>query len=327
LKANPDRPARGVVVEAKVDKQKGPLASVLVQSGTLKTGDTVVAGQTWGRVKALFTENGDRTKQAGPSAPVEVLGLNQQPEAGDTLEVVSDEGIAKEMVARRREDLEERRPTSPTLEQVYSRIQAGELKELNLILKTDVQGTVDALREALEHLVVDRARIRIIHAASGTITESDVMLAMASNAIIIGFTTYSQPGARRLAETAGVDIRHYDIIYRLAEDVQKALEGLLEPEEREVIDGHAEVRVAFSRGRRGKIAGVLVRDGRVTRNSWIRVIRAGESIHEGRVSSLKHFKEDVREMTSGFECGVGVDGFNDFYEDDVLEVFHKETSA
>lgn len=327
LKANPDRTARGVIVEARLDKQKGPLASVLVQSGTLKAGDTVVVGQTWGRVRALFTENGSRIKEAGPSAPVELLGLSQQPETGDTLEVVNEERLAKEMVTRRREDSEERRPSSPTLEQVYSRIQTGEIKELNLIVKTDVQGTVDALREVLAHLVVDRAKVRIIHAASGTITESDVMLATASNAIIIGFTTHSEPGARRLAETSGVDIRHYDIIYRLAEDIQKALEGLLEPEEREIIDGHAEVRATFSMGRRGKIAGVLVRDGRVTRNSWIRVIRAGEGIHEGRVSSLKHFKEDVREMTSGFECGVGVDGFNDFHEEDVLEVFHKETSS
>ena len=327
LKANPDRPARGVVIEARLDKTRGPIAAVLVQGGTLKTGDTLVVGRTWGRVKALFTETGQRLKQAGPSAPVDLLGLNEQPETGDTLEAVGDERKAKERVARRHQEQEQFRAASPTLEEVYSRIQSGEIKDLNLILKTDVQGTVDAVREALENLVAARAKVHIIHAASGTITESDVMLAIASNAIIVGFTTRPEPGARRLAEASGVEVRYYDIIYRLMEDIQKALEGLFVPEEREVIDGHAEVRAVFSLGKRGKIAGVLVRDGKVTRNSWIRVMRGEEGIHEGRVSSLKHFKDDVREMAAGFECGVGVDGFNDFQENDVLEVFHREMAA
>ena len=324
MKANPNRPGYGVVIEARVDKTRGPLATVLVQNGTLQLGNTIVVGETWGRVKALFTETGKRVKLAEPSTPIEVLGLNQQPETGDTLEVVPGERTAKETVAQRGQAREQAHTKSPTLEEVYSRIQSGEIKDLNLILKADVQGSVDALRDALEHLTSPHAKVHIIHIASGSITESDVLLAMASSAIIIGFSARPEPGARRLAEISGVEIRYYDIIYRLIEDIQKALEGLFVPEAREVIEGHAEVQAIFQVGRRIKIAGALVRDGKITRSSWVRVIRGDQSVYEGRISSLRHYKDDVREMATGFECGVGLDGFHDFQEGDTLEAFQKE---
>ncbi len=324
LKANPNRPARGVVIEARLDKSRGPVATVLIQNGTLKLGDTVVVGRASGRVRALFNDMGQRVKQAGPAVPVELLGLDLLPEAGDTLEAVADDKAAKELASQGEQQHLQARSRAVSLEEVYTRIQAGEMKELNLVVKTDFQGSIDAVREALEHLASPRTRVHIIHVASGSITESDVLLAIASKAIILGFYSKPEPGARRLAETSGVDIRYYDIIYRLVEDVQKALEGLLVPEEREVIEGHAEVRAIFSVGKTGKVAGVLVRDGKIARSSWIRVMRGGKGLYEGHVSSLKHLKNDVREMAAGFECGVVVEGFTDFHEGDLLEAFQKE---
>ena len=325
LKADPERPAVGVIVEAEVDKSKGPVATVLVQTGTLRVADTVVVGDSWGRVKAMISEAGRRTRTADPSTPVEILGLGQLPLAGDTLWVVPDEKTAKELIQERRQRLESERLTmsGPTLESASSRIGAGEITDLNLIIKTDVQGSVDAVRGSLEKLSTSKGKVNIIHTAAGTINEGDVLLAAASKAIIIGFSTRVEPGARHLADAEKVDIRQYDIIYRLSEDVQNALEGLLTPVLQEIVEGHAEVRAVFSVGRRARIAGSYVTNGRVSRNAGVRVLRGGQPVYEGNIASLRHFKDDVREMAAGFECGIGIDGFNDFQEGDVLEAFRQ----
>lgn len=326
LKADPERSAIGVVVEAQMDKSKGPMATVLVQTGTLKVGQTVVVGNTWGRVKALLNESGHRVTEAGPSTPTEVLGLGQLPQAGDTMWVVPNEKIAKDLIRerQRRLDTERKVITSTTLEDTSARISTGAFTDLNLIVKTDVQGTVDAVRGTLEKLATENGRVNIIHAAAGTINESDVLLAGASKAIIIGFTTRVEPGAKRMAEIDHVDIRLYDIIYRLSEDIQSTLEGLFKPELQEIIEGHAEVRAIFSLGRRIKIAGSHVTDGRITRNAIARVLRNGVLQHQGTISSLKHFKDDVREMTAGFECGIGVEGFADLQVGDIIETVRLE---
>ena len=324
LKADPERPAVGVIVEAQIDKSKGPLATVLVQTGTLRLGQTVVVGNSWGRVKALIDESGRRVGAAEPSTPVEILGLGHLPQAGDTLWMVPNEKVAKDLIRERQRRLDTERQTlmSTTLEDASARIGKGEITDLNLIVKTDVQGTVDAVRGTLEKLAVDKARVNIIHSATGTINESDVLLAHTSNAIIIGFNTRVEPGAKHMADTDRIDIRLYDIIYRISEDVQRALEGLLTPVLQEVVEGHCEVRAVFPVGRRVKIAGSYVTDGRVSRNSIARVIRNGEILHKGSISSLKHFKDDAREMTAGFECGIAMDGFNDFQVGDIIEASH-----
>ncbi|MFN3975256.1 MAG: translation initiation factor IF-2, partial [Dehalococcoidia bacterium] len=326
LKANPNRPAVGVVVEAKVDKSKGPVATVLVQTGTLHVGDNVVVGDTWGRVKALLTDTGRRTRKAEPSMPVEVLGLDSLPQAGDTLIAVPDEKTAKEIVeARQRQLAAQKAAARPlTLEDLTKQIQAGEVKELPIILKCDVQGSVEAVRAALGKVEPERAKVKFIHSMAGTITESDVLLALASRAVIIGFNTRVEPGARRLADREGVQIRTYDIIYNLTEDVRRALEGLTLPEEREVVEGHALVKAIFPVGKRGKVAGCLVTDGKVVRGAGVRILRGGKVLFEGQVTSLRRVKEDVREVPQGFECGVGVEGFTDFQVGDTLEVFRKE---
>ena len=325
FKADPERSAVGVVVESQVDKSKGPVATVLVQTGTLRVGETVVVGDSWGRVKAMISESGRRTRAADPSTPVEILGLGQLPLAGDTLWVVPDEKTAKDLIQERRRRLETERTTmaGPTLESASSRIGTGEITDLNLIIKTDVQGSVDAVRGSLEKLYTAKGKVNVIHTAAGTINEGDVLLAAASKAIIIGFSTRVEPGARHLADSEKVDIRLYDIIYRLSEDVQNALEGLLSPVRQEIVEGHAEVRVVFSVGRRSRIAGAYVTSGRLTRNAGARVIRSGQVVFEGNISSLRHFKDDVREMATGFECGIGLDGFSDFQEGDVVEAFRQ----
>lgn len=325
LRANPERHAVGVIVEAQVDKSKGPIATVLVQTGTLRSGSVVVVGRTWGRVRALFSDNGSRVESAGPSTPVELLGLGQLPMAGDILGAVESEKIAKDIIGdRNRFSQTQQDFAAPTLEDAASRIGSGEISELNLIIKTDVQGSVDAVRGSLNKLSTEKARVSLIHVASGTINETDIMLATASRAIVIGFSTKIEPGARKLAETEKIDIRQYDIIYRLVEDVQRALSGLIAPEIREVVEGHVEVRAVFSSGRRGNIAGSYVTDGRIARNSIIHIIRDGELIHRGIVASLKHFKDDVREMATGFECGIVVEGFTDYVVGDVLEVLREQ---
>jgi translation initiation factor IF-2 len=324
LKANPHRAARGVVVEARIDKSRGIVATVLVQTGTLSVGDYIVAGDAKGRIKAMFTDKGKRIKSAGPSQPVEVLGLSNLPQAGDIFAVVADERTARQMVEERQREKQLRRGGGPRLEDVHARIESGEVKALNLIIKTDVQGSIDAVRHALNRLSTQQTRVNVIHAATGSITESDVLLAVASKAIIIGFYSRPQPGARALAAQEGVQIRYYDIIYQMTDDIEKALKGLLEPVYRDVVEGRATVRAVFPAGKKAKAAGFYVNDGRIARDSIIHVLRGGKELFAGYPTSLKHFKDDVRELNTGFEGGLVLDGFNDFQEGDVLEAHRSE---
>ena len=330
LKANPNQPAAGVVIEAKKDKTMGPLATILIQTGTLKEGDTVVVGTTWGRVRAMFNDTGKRIKKAEPSTPTEVLGLNIVPEVGDTLTTVVDERHAQALLARKREEMEKesaQAAKSVNLDDLYDQISAGKVKELNVILKTDVQGSIEPIRISLERLGTDELKVRIIHSATGNVTESDIMLAAASNGLIIGFNVSAGEGTRRLASTSGVDIRYYDIIYTLIDDVDKALKGMLEPTYVEVIDGRAETRAVFPAGKGAKAAGVYVTDGKISRNASVRVRRGKQVLADSTVISLKRFKDDVREVASGYECGVGVKDFNDFQVGDILEFYRMEKSG
>ncbi len=324
LKANPNRAASGVVVEAQLDKSKGPLATVLVQQGTLRVGDNLVVGDTFGRVKAMIADTGRRIREAVPSTPVEILGLSQLPLAGDPFLVTADERTARSLLETRKRLKESQASAGLSMEEVSSRIQSGETKELLIILKCDVQGSIEAVRSTIMKSRMEEATVRILHAAAGTITESDILLASASDAIVMGFNTRVEPGARSMAEQNHVQIRLYEIIYQLAEDVERALHGMLTPVDREVIDGHVEVRAVFSMGRRNRIAGCHVLDGRVARNLQMRVFRRKELLHTASVSSLKRFKDDVREVTAGFECGIEVDGFMEFEEGDIMEAFHIE---
>ncbi|MHB8104607.1 MAG: translation initiation factor IF-2 [Dehalococcoidales bacterium] len=330
LKANPNLPAAGIVIEAEMDKTMGPLATVLIQSGTLKEEDTVVVGTTWGRVRAMFDDNGKRIKKAEPSTPVEILGLDSVPEVGDTLTATTDERHAQAILARRRTDQEKealKATKTVNLDNLYDQISAGKVKELNVILKTDVQGSIEPIRTSLERLANEEVKVRIIHSAAGDVSESDVMLASASNGLIIGFNVSASEGARRLAATTGIDIRFYSIIYSLIDDVDKALKGLLEPTFVEVIEGRADVRAVFSAGKGNKAAGVLVADGKITRNSSVRVKRGKEILADSTVISLKRFKDDAKEVAAGYECGVGVKDFNDFKVGDVLEFYKMEKSS
>ena len=330
LKANPNQPAAGVVIEAQKDKTMGPLATILIQTGTLKEGDTVVVGTTWGRVRAMFNDTGKRIKKAEPSTPAEVLGLNNVPEVGDTLTAVADERHAQALLARKIAEMEKessRTAKSVNLDNLYDQISAGKVKELNVILKTDVQGSIEPIRTSLERLGTDEVKVRIIHSATGNVTESDVMLAAASNGLIIGFNVSAGEGIRRLAATTGVDIRYYDIIYTLIDDVDKALKGMLEPTYVEVIDARAEVRAVFPAGKGAKAAGVYVTDGKISRNSSVRVRRGKAVVTDSTVSSLKRFKDDVKEVAAGYECGVGVKDFNDFQVGDILEFYRMEKSG
>ena len=330
LKANPSLPAAGVVIEAEMDKNRGPLATILIQTGTLKEGDTVVVGTTWGRVRAMFNDVGKRIKKAEPATPCVVLGLDSVPDVGDTLTAVADERHAQALLARRTEEMQKaaaQATAAVNLNNLYDQISAGRVKELNVILKTDVQGSIEPIRSSLEQLATDEVKVRIIHSGTGNITESDVMLATASKGLIIGFNVSSDEGARRLASTRGIDIRHYEVIYALIDDVGKALKGLLEPTYNEVIDGHAEVRAVFPAGKSTKAAGVYVTDGKITRNISARVRRGNEVLSDSTVSSLKRFKDDVREVAAGYECGVGIKDFNDFEVGDTLEFYRMEKSG
>ena len=296
---------------------------MLVQTGTLRVGDFIVVGSVRGRVKALVSDKGQRIESAGPSMPVEVLGLNDLPIAGDRLVVVQDEKTARMVVEERLKNDGANRVNRATLEDVGSLISQGQAKELSLILKTDVQGSVDAVRQSLEQLGSDDALVRIVHSGTGAITETDVLLAVASEAIIIGFNVKPDQGAQRLADHDKVQIRQYDIIYRLTEDIEKALKGLLEPEVQDFVEGTAEVRAIFALGRTRKSAGCYITDGKFTRGDKARVIRGGQEIFDGAISGLKRFKDDVREVLSGYECGLSLDGFNDFFEGDIIEA-HRE---
>ncbi len=328
LKANPNQPAAGVVIEAKMDKSRGPLATVLIQTGTLREGDIVVVGSTWGRVRAMFNDVGKRIKKAEPSTPVEVLGLNDVAGVGDNLKGVSSEAHAQALLAKRRTELAKAAAATKTvkLHNLYEQITSGDMKELNLVLKTDVQGSIEPIRASLEQLGTEAVKVRIIHSGTGNITESDVMLASASGGLVIGFNVDATEGARRTAATAGVDIRKYDIIYNLTDDVEKAMKGMLEPTFEEVIEGHAEVRAVFTSGK-AKAAGCYITDGKATRNVQVRVKRGKEVLADSTVSSLKRFKDDVKEVAAGYECGIGVKDFNDFAVGDVLEFYKMEQSG
>jgi len=324
LRVNPVQTAAGVVIEAEMDKTKGPLATVLVQTGTLSLGNTVVVGNIWGRVRAIFSDAGKRLRKAEPATPVEILGLNGVPQVGDGLTVVADEHQARALLQQRQQEMQQK--SSVSLDNLYAQMSAGHVKELNVILKADVQGTINPIRTSLEQLRAEGVQVRIVHSSSGNITESDVMLAIASKGLVIGFGTGIESGARRLAGINGVDVRFYDVIYNLVNDVEKALTGMLEPVYADVIDGHAEVRASFSVGKGEKAAGVYVTAGKVNRGVSVRVRRQEKVVYESTVSSLKRFKDDVREVSAGYEAGVGVDGFNDFQVGDILEFFRREKS-
>jgi translation initiation factor IF-2 len=327
LKANPNRAARGVVVEAKLDRGRGPVATVLIQQGTLHEGDIVVAGQHYGRVRAMFNERRQRVKTAGPADPVEVLGLSGVPSAGDVLRAVDEERKARQMALRRQE--QEKKTTVSarvTLADLHKQIEAGEVKELRVILKGDVHGSVEALQEALERLSTDEVKVRVIHAAAGAITETDVMLASASNAIIIGFNVKPEPKAVQQAQAERVDIKAYNVIYEAINDVKAALAGMLSPIIREVPLGKAQVRMLFPIKDVGTIAGCFLSEGKANRTAKLRVVRNGRAVGEGQVTSLKRFKDDAREVLQGQECGIGV-GSLDVQVGDVLEVYTTEEVA
>ena len=326
LKANPKKPAQGVVIEAKLDRKRGPSTTVLVQEGTLKIGDFIVAGSAFGRVKAMTNDQGKPVQSVLPGYPAEVLGFGSVPEAGDQLKVAATEreGRALAESAAKSQKSQAGQGRALTLEEVVNQIDTDEIKELNLVIKADVQGSVEAVRGALERLVDEDAKVRVLHAASGAVTESDILLASASGAIVISFTIGSEPSAERLATRMGVEIRHYNIIYQLIDDVEKALHGMLDPVYTEIIVGRAEVREVFE-GRRGtQIAGCRVSEGRMVRNGDVRVVRDGAVVEDGTITSLRHFREEVNEMNAGTECGIIIQGFNDFQEGDVLEVHRQE---
>lgn len=330
LKANPDRRAQGVVVEAELDRGRGTLATVLIQQGTLQVGDSFVAGQFSGRVRALLNERGTRIADAGPSVPVQIMGFSGMPQVGDSFAVVESESVAREIGNRRRQmrrEHEFRQARPITLEDIYDQIKEGEIQELPVIVKGDVGGSVEALSDSLLRLENDEVKIRIIHTGIGAINESDVLLATASNAIIIGFHVRPNAQARALADREKVDIRLYDIIYRVIQDVTDALEGMLKPDIEEQVVGVVEVREIFRAPRVGTIAGCYVQSGNVTRNANIRLIRDGIVVYESTVGSLRRFKEDVREVQSGFECGLTVDGFQDVKQDDTIEVYETREVA
>ncbi len=326
LRANPDRPAQGVVIEAKLDRKRGPSATVLVTDGTLSVGDHIVAGSATGRVRAMTDDKGKNLEKVLPGTPAEILGFGSLPEAGDQMKVAASDREARAMTCGR-----ERSPGSRplqsralSLEEVVRQVEAGDIKELNLVLKADVQGSLEAIRQSLERLIDEEAKVRVLHTGVGAVTESDVLLASASEAAIISFSVGAEPSAERLADRMGVSIRHYAIIYQLIDDIELALHGMLEPVFTEVIVGKAEIRELFG-GRRGvQIAGCRVTEGRMVRNGSVRVTREGENLADTTISSLRHFRDEVNEMNAGTECGVVLQGFNEFQTGDVLEVYRQE---
>ena len=326
LKANPDRGAIGVVLEAAIDPRRGIAATILVQTGTLRRGDVIRAGLAYGRIKAMTDSGGEPLKEAGPSTPVTVLGLSEVPPAGERFEAVKDERSARaeSEELRRAADREGSVRIGVTLDTLFGEIHRGAVQDFNIVLKTDVQGSIEPLVRAIEGLAVDEINVKVIHAAAGTVNESDVNLAVASQGVIIAFNTRPEPGAQRLAEAEHVEIREYRVIYDVIEDVEQAVRGMLQPIYEERRDAVAEVRQVFRRGRRNSIAGCLVRDGAVTRGALARVMRGGELIREARIDSLKRFQEDAREVAAGLECGITVDGFEAFEEGDEIVTYHME---
>ena len=330
LRADYSAPARGTIIEAKLDKGRGPVATVLIQNGTLRTGDAFVTGLHHGRVRAMISDWGKRINEAGPSMPVEILGLSGVPEAGDSFLVVKDEATAKQVAAiRQRKSAEKERMKTAkvSLSDLYEKISRGEVKELNLIIKADVHGSIEAIKDAIGKLKTEAIKLNIIHSAVGGIIEGDVMLASASNAIIIGFNVRPEPKARALAEKEKVDLRLYDVIYDLTEDIKKAMEGLLEPVVREEVLGRAEVREVFRISKVGNVAGCYILEGKARRGSKVRLIRDNVVIYDGKLSSLKRFKEDVKEVAAGYECGMTIEGYNDIKVGDIIELYTLKEEA
>ena len=326
IRANPNRPATGVIIEAKLEKNTGPMATVLIQQGTLKMGDNVVVGSMSGKVRAMFNDRGKRIQKAPPSTPVSMLGLPEVPQAGDRLEVVSDERKAKQTASK---IAEQRRSESVPLGQVsldtlYMQMQEGKVKELNVVLKCDVQGSAEAIKNALSKVGEENIKVRLIHEGIGNINETDVHLAGASDAVIIGFNVKADGAAQRLAQKENVEIRYYDVIYKLTDDIQAALTGMLEPTYREVIEGHAEVQQTFKAGKNTVIAGCRVTDGKITRSSQARVLRKKEMVYDGKIASLRRGRDDVREVATGYECGIVLDDFTEFDEGDIIESYAQE---
>ncbi|MBQ9106670.1 MAG: translation initiation factor IF-2 [Clostridia bacterium] len=324
LKANPDRAAKGNVIEARLDKGRGPVATVLVKNGTLHTGDVIVAGMSVGRVRAMTDDKGRAVKVAGPSTPVEITGLDEVPEAGDVFDAVSDERLARELIEQRKTTAKEERFNAAqkvTLDNLFEQMQSGEMKELRIIVKADVQGSAEAVKQSLEKLTNEEVRVAVIHTGVGAVNESDVMLANSSNAIIVGFNVRPDANAKQSAERDDVQMKMYRIIYDCIEEVQAAMKGMLAPKTREVVLGNAQVRQVYKISSVGTVAGCYITDGKVTRASQIRVVRDGIVIAEDKIDSLRRFKDDVKEVAQGFECGIGLDKFNDIKEGDVFEAF------
>ncbi|KHF30969.1 Translation initiation factor IF-2 [Anoxybacillus sp. BCO1] len=324
LKANPNRRATGTVIEAKLDKGRGPVATLLVQSGTLRVGDPIVVGYTYGRVRAMTNDLGRRVKEAGPSTPVEITGLNEVPQAGDRFMVFEDEKKARQIgEARAQKQIVQQRSVKArvSLDDLFEKIKQGEMKELNIIVKADVQGSVEALVAALQKIEVEGVRVKIIHSGVGAVTEYDIMLASASNAIVIGFNVRPDANAKRVAEAEKVDIRLHRIIYKVIEEIEAAMKGMLDPEYEEKVIGQAEVRQTFKVSKVGTIAGCYVTDGKITRDSSVRLIRQGIVVYEGQIDTLKRYKDDVKEVAQGYECGITIKNFNDIKEGDVIEAY------
>lgn len=327
LRANPNRQAKGTVIEAKLDRGRGPVATVLVQNGTLHAGDTVIAGKAVGRVRVMTDERGRKLETAGPSVPVEIIGLGEVPDAGDIFYAVDNERMARELVEQRKEKEKEERNQAMqkvTLENLFDTIQQGSMKDLNIIIKADVQGSVEAVRSSLLKLTNDEVRVNVIHGAVGAINESDVMLAAASNAIIVGFNVRPDRVAADSAHQQDVEIRLYRVIYDCIEEMEQAMKGMLDPKFKEVVLGHAEIRQTFKVSGVGTIAGAYVQDGKIVRSCEVRIVRDGIVIHEGHLNSLKRFKDDVKEVAAGYECGMGIENYNDLKDGDIIESFVME---
>ena len=329
IRANPNRLATGVIIEARLEKNSGPTATVLVQQGTLKMGDNIVVGAMAGKVRAMFNDRGKRIQKAPPSTPVSILGLPEVPQASDQLEVVPDERTAKQHA---QQEAEKRKNESIPLGQVsldslYTQMQEGKVKELNIVLKSDVQGSAEALKSSLSRISEENLKLRLIHEGIGNINETDVHLAAASDALVIGFNVKADGAAQRQAQKEGVEIRYYNVIYKLLDDLQAALTGMLEPTYREVVEGHAEVIQTFKAGKNTVIAGCRITDGKITRSSHVRIQRKNEKVYEGKIGSIRRGKDDVREVNSGYECGIVIEDFNTFEIGDILEAFTQERVA
>jgi len=326
LRANPDRLARGIIIEAKLDKSRGPVATVLLKNGTLRVGDNVIAGMAAGRVRALLNDKGESVREAGPSMPVEISGFDSVPQAGDEMIAVDDDKLVRQVAKEREDRIKEQRvaASTVTLDNLFQNIKEGEQLTLNILIKADVQGSTEAVRQSLEKLNNDQVKINVLHAGVGAITKDDVNLAATANATIIGFNIRPDNNAREVAARENIDIRLYRVIYQAIEDIEKAMKGLLAPEFKEVLLGHAEVRNVFKITGSGTIAGCYVTDGKMQRNQPVRLLRDNVVVFEGKLSSLRRFKDDVREVASGYECGIGLENYNDIKEKDVIECFMME---